>query len=181
MLLATIQPPGTGARPDRLGMGRHRCHQGQRDCAVALSMSASSAVAAAMSTSSAAYSQCTCRQGRMFPHEPGSVLQGRQLNARPTLRLDNARQLEAEIMLLGLRQGPILRHLVSVARRPEWSVAHGHQPYPRKCSRATGRARSRCEPRCWCQRRCQHAASKRLRHGRPGRVCLRTGRPRRGS
>jgi hypothetical protein len=45
------------------------------------------------------------------PHEPGSVLQSRQLDPRPFLRLDNARQLEAEIMLLGVRHGPILRHL----------------------------------------------------------------------
>jgi hypothetical protein len=32
------------------------------------------------------------------------------LNARSTLGLDNARQLEAEIVLPGLRHGPILRH-----------------------------------------------------------------------
>jgi len=39
-----------------------------------------------------------------------AVSNGAVLNARPTPRLDNARQLAAEIMLLGLRHGPILRH-----------------------------------------------------------------------
>jgi hypothetical protein len=47
--------------------------------------------------------------GPHVPQEPRSVLQSRQLNARPFLRLDHARQLAAEIMLPGLRHGPILR------------------------------------------------------------------------
>jgi hypothetical protein len=41
-----------------------------------------------------------------LPHEAPSVFQGRQFSARPTLRLDDARELQAEIMLLGLRHGP---------------------------------------------------------------------------
>jgi hypothetical protein len=41
-----------------------------------------------------------------LPHEAPSVFERRQLNAWSTLRLDYARQLEAEIMLLGLRHGP---------------------------------------------------------------------------
>ena len=48
--------------------------------------------------------------GPHVPHEPGSVFQSRQLDPRPFLGLDHARQLEAEIMLLGLRHRPILRH-----------------------------------------------------------------------
>jgi hypothetical protein len=44
-----------------------------------------------------------------LPHEARSVFEGRQLNARSAFRLDGARQLKAEIMLLRLRHGPILR------------------------------------------------------------------------
>ena len=39
-------------------------------------------------------------------NEPRSVLQSHQLDPRPFLRLDNARQLAAEIMLLRLRHTP---------------------------------------------------------------------------
>jgi hypothetical protein len=35
-----------------------------------------------------------------------SVFQSRQLDPRPFLRLNNARQLKAAILLLGLRHGP---------------------------------------------------------------------------
>ena len=44
-----------------------------------------------------------------MPHETGSIFEGRQLNARSAFRLDHARQLEAEIMLLGSAH-PSLRH-----------------------------------------------------------------------
>jgi hypothetical protein len=41
-----------------------------------------------------------------LPHEARSVFEGRQLNAWSAFRLDDARQLKAEIMLLGLRHVP---------------------------------------------------------------------------
>src|SRR6516165_9432257 len=43
----------------------------------------------------------------MLPHEPGSIFQGRQLNARPFLGSITRVSFKAEIMLLGLRHGPI--------------------------------------------------------------------------
>ena len=43
------------------------------------------------------------------PHETRSIFQGRQFNARSTLRLNDACQVETEIMLLGLRHRPSLR------------------------------------------------------------------------
>jgi hypothetical protein len=49
--------------------------------------------------------------GPHVPYEARSVFKGRQLDpSRPFLRLNHARQLKAEIMLLGLRHSPILRH-----------------------------------------------------------------------
>src|SRR5215831_5232125 len=52
--------------------------------------------------------------GPHVPHEPDSVFQSRQLDPGPLLRLDDARQLEAEIMLLGLSARP---HLESEHKR----------------------------------------------------------------
>ena len=52
--------------------------------------------------------------GPHVPHGPGSVLQSRQLDARPFLRLDHARQLQAEIILLGL---PRPHHTASEFKR----------------------------------------------------------------
>jgi hypothetical protein len=56
--------------------------------------------------------------GPHVPHEARSVFEGRQLNARPTLRLDHTRPREAEIMLLGLRHATILRVRGTIRRSP---------------------------------------------------------------
>jgi len=44
-----------------------------------------------------------------LPNEASAIFKSVQLNARPARRLDHARRLEGEIMLQGLRHGPILR------------------------------------------------------------------------
>jgi hypothetical protein len=64
-------------------------------CAVALLMSASSPLVAAMSTSSRRMLPMRpyLPPGPHVPHEPGSVFEGRQLDPRPLLRLDDAGQL----------------------------------------------------------------------------------------
>jgi hypothetical protein len=90
----------------RIGTVRHRHNQLSRRsarsiCAVALSMSASLPVVPMRSY---------LPPGPHVPHEPGSVCQSRHLDPGPFLRLDDARQPEAEIMLLGLWHAPILRH-----------------------------------------------------------------------
>src|SRR5215471_3982716 len=48
--------------------------------------------------------------GRMCPTNRAASSRVANSTPRPFVRLDNARQLEVEIMLLGLRHGPILRH-----------------------------------------------------------------------
>jgi hypothetical protein len=58
-------------------------------------------------------------------HETRSIFQGRQFNARSALRLDNARQLEAEITLVRFRHRPNLKpqSVLGPAERPDAGIA----------------------------------------------------------